>query len=195
MTKAYKGEPVVIPEVHESRKIEVSAAWLSKKFDCSLGHITSKGGCAGMCCVTDHYWPPRSGNAGAGPCAWLGAKGCTMAWDDKPITCNLYPLVINSHNKLVLHHRAQFKTSVCKGACGKDALLIDSCEAGLVSIFGKEQFDRVRADVVAGKDSYFIASPEVVTAIERGAVWEKFNIIPEPMSKFASLFSEDERKK
>lgn len=185
----------VFPVSHEPRKIGVSAAWLSKKFNCTLKHILAEDGCGGKCCNHPKFWPPRSGNNGLGPCDWLGPQGCTMAWDDKPVVCNLYPLVINDSDKIVLHHRSQFHTSVCKAACGSGEMLIDSTASGLISVFGKEQYDRVRADIVAGKDSYFIATPEIATAIDRDRIWEANCLPPEPMSKFAHNFTDEEKSK
>lgn len=184
---------IELPVVHEQRKIWISAAWASKKFNCTVSHILDPQGCGGGCCTNPKFWPPSSGNSKG--CSWLGESGCTMAWDDKPYICNLYPLVLNKSDKIVLHHRSQFPTSTCKKACGSGPLLIDACASGLISIFGEPQYKRVRADVASGKDSYFITSPEIATAIERELVWEKHNISPRPMSEFAHLFTEEERKK
>lgn len=194
---SYKGllSSLELPVVREPRKIEISAAWASKRFNCTVEHILAPGGCGGGCCTNDKFWPPRSGLPDKAACPWLGDKGCTMAWDDKPYTCNLYPLVMNKSNKIVLHHRSQFASSACKGACGSGPMLIDACASGLISIFGKSQYDRVRADIAEGRDSYFVASPEIATAMDRDLIWEKHNIPPRPMSEFAHLFSDEERKK
>lgn len=157
----------------------VSAGWLSKPFDCSLGHILSS--CNGSCCNGEIHWPSKAfGNK----CGFLGEHGCVLSEKDKPISCMLFPIVLNRSNSLILFHRSMFKKGMCKGAFGKGQMLIDSQEAGLVYAFGREQFDRVRNDVINGKDSYFIVPEWVSIELEREAYYENRCIKPKPRATY-----------
>lgn len=66
------------------------------------------------------------------------------------------------------------------GNHGVGPLLIDVLEASLVRLFGRAQYDRVRADVVAGKDSYFNVPPAVLAAYEQEEAWAAANAVPQP---------------
>ena len=157
----------------------VSAAWLSKPFDCTLPHILEH--CHGRCCEGTVFWPSK---AFGDRCGFLGPNGCVLAEDDKPVTCMLFPIVPNKDNRLIMFHRSMFKKGMCRGAFKKGPPLIDSQRAGLVYVFGQAQYDRVRAAVMAGRDSYFSCPQEMHQELLREAALENTNIKPIPRSQY-----------
>lgn len=157
----------------------VSAKWLSKPHECNLAGILAR--CGGGCCRSPSFWPPVSGARRDGAhvlCDWLGPQGCRLPAEDKPVTCLLYPAILNDHDKLILHHRTTFANSVCKGNHGNGPPLIDALGDNLVELFGPAQYARVRADVLAGRDSFFDVPPAVVAAKAREAAEEAARQVP-----------------
>jgi hypothetical protein len=112
----------------------------------------------------------------------LGPDGCTFSVDDKPVTCALYPLTVNRAGTLILHHKAMMPTSPCKDAYRNGPMLVDALRDHLVSLFGPDQVARVRADVVAGRDSFFDVPPAVAAAWVRERDLAAGNMPPEPRS-------------
>jgi hypothetical protein len=160
----------------------VSAAFLTKKHNCTLAGITAR--CGGACCYGPTFWPGRvSSTTEHKACPRLGDKGCTFSDNDKPVTCHIYPLRLNKNNKLVLHHRAMFPTGICKGNFGNGPMLVDAMRNNLIALFGEAQYTRVRADVIAGKDSYFEVPPAVFAAYEAEFALELANKPPVPRSQ------------
>jgi hypothetical protein len=151
----------------------MSAAWAVKKFNCTVSHIIEPGGCGGVCCRHKTTWPAKAypGNV----CEHLGDHGCSLSAEDKPASCQLYPFIFNSTGKLVMHDKAQLPTSFCKGAAGSGPMLIDAMRGGLVNLFGQEQFDQARADVIEGRDAMFFPSREVASAFAREREEESAN--------------------
>lgn len=158
----------------------VSAAWSRRAHECTLAGIKAR--CGGGCCYGPSYWPARSYPAGAagGPCGHLGPNGCDLSGDDRPVTCLLYPLRLNKAGMLVLHHRTTTATSVCKGNHGQGPALIEAMAYSLTSLFGAVQYERVRAAVMAGADSYFDVPPEVLRSYELELAQEAANEQPIP---------------
>jgi hypothetical protein len=165
----------------EPTQWRVSAAWATKPYECTLRGIMTR--CGGHCCHSKVFWPPTSGNQGGpGGCHWLGAEGCLLGPDKRPVTCLIYPLKLNKAGTLVIHHKAVVNKTLCSGNYGApDApMLIDAIAEHMVALFGQQQYDRVRADVVAGRDSYFDVPPHVLAAYEQEERWAAANEIPRP---------------
>ena len=157
----------------------VSAAWLAKQHDCTPRGIADR--CGGGCCTNVNYWPPSTGT-GAG-CPYLGGPdnpGCTLSAADRPVTCLLSPLLVNANGTIVLHARATTGHGVCKGNFGRGPMLIDALQGQLTALFGPDAVARVRADVVAGRDSYFDVPADVLAAYEREHRWALGNVLPVP---------------
>lgn len=174
-----------LPGVAPSRW-KVSAAWGRRAHECSLAGILRR--CHGGCCRTASFWPPSAfqrPDADPVPCGRLGAGGCTFAADDKPVTCHLYPLMLNENGTLILHHRTTFQNGVCKGNHGEGPPIIVALADNLVHLFGRDQYERVRTDVLAGRDSFFDPPPAVVAALVREHAWAATNAPPEPRSAFS----------
>lgn len=164
----------------EAPRWRVSAAWLRRQHDCTLAGILGR--CGAACC-TSGFWPPAAYHAGEpGPCGMLGPRGCTFAPADKPVTCHLYPLRVRN-GLLGLHHRATYERGVCKGNHGRGPMLIDALRANLTELFGEEQYERVRAELLAGHDSYFEVPPQVLAAYEREEQWASALTPPRPRSQ------------
>jgi hypothetical protein len=161
-------------DVHETWKI--SAAWLARHHECNLSGILAR--CGGSCCRTPSYWPPKVGRDSV--CPLLGEKGCTLG-DRRPVTCQLYPLVVNAHGTLVLHHRTTTKGSCCKGNHGHGPKLIDALGESLLRIFGAEAYSRIRGSVLAGRDCYESPLPWAIRAMRRERAWEVAGLPPEPL--------------
>lgn len=173
--------PAADPEpAPAAQRIKVSAAWLSRKHDCTLAGIHAR--CNGGCCYGNAFWPGKSGARempdGRRACDHLGPAGCVLPPADKPVTCLLYPLMINNHGTVVLHHRATFGTGVCKGNHGNGPPVVDALRDNLTELFGAEQYARVRADVLAGRDSWLDVPPAVAAARAREVIEEAENRVP-----------------
>lgn len=155
----------------------VSAAWLAKPHDCTLRGIMAR--CGAACCKGTTYWPPRTGGD-TGHCPHLGPGGCQYTPADRPVTCLLYPLVLNASGTLVLHSRATTQRGICKGNHGRGEPLVVVLEAPLVALFGAAQYARVRAAVLAGTDSYFVVPAAVAQAYAAEQAMAAANVVPPP---------------
>lgn len=82
------------------------------------------------------------------------------------MVCSLYPLRIVK-GTLVLYIRATYPKGHCAGNHGKGPLIIDALRSSLVALFGQDQYDRVRHDVINGKNSFFTPSKELNARILR----------------------------
>jgi hypothetical protein len=164
---------------------KASAAWLTKRWNCTSAFITSSNGC-GSCCKgkIEGYWPPRSIYPGESEprCHYFGRNGCTLSLRDKPVGCMLTPLTLNKSRTLVIMHRLQFRTSMCKGACGTGPMLIDALKPGLIELFGIEQWKRVRRDIMDGHDSFFYLPPQTRREFERELMAQAKGATPLPRS-------------
>lgn len=163
---------------------KVSAAWLGKSHDCTLPGILAR--CHGGCCTSPpgrNYWPAMASGRADHACHYLGAQGCTLPLIDKPITCLLYPVRVNTKRTMILHYRTTVSTSVCAGNHGQGPPLIVAMEDSLVAVFGRDQYDRVQRDVLAGADSYFVVTTAVRQAIADEETWEQKNVVPLPRSR------------
>lgn len=174
------------PPRDRAERWKVSGAWLRKRWDCTSAFITSRHGC-GSCCKgkVAGYWPPRRVYPGetVARCYYLGPEGCTLSLNDKPIGCILTPLTLNHNRTLVVMHRLQFENSMCRGACGTGPPLIDALKDGLQALFGAEQWQRVRKEVMDGQDSEFHLPPVRRREYDRELAAEAKNEIPVPRSR------------
>jgi site-specific DNA-adenine methylase len=164
--------------VGKGHKLKLSAAWASKRLDCTEDGITRDGGCGGRCCNSKSFWPPVAGKVD-GACDLLGDKGCTLKTADKPVGCLLYPLKLNkTGTTIVLHHRAP--NGLCKPNMGKGPMLIEAMAGGLATLLGKSVADDLVAAVKAGKDPELELPDEVVDAMRVEARWEAKGLVPRP---------------
>jgi hypothetical protein len=69
---------------------------------------------------------------------------------------------------------------VCRGNHGVGPPLIEALEPALVELFGREQYERARADVLAGRDGRFAPPVEVVVAARREQDWAVLDEPPRP---------------
>lgn len=159
---------------------KISAAWASKRIDCTVEGITRKGGCAGDCCTpgpSAHRWPPKAGDRKDG-CDYLGDQGCTMPMEDRPVTCLLYPLRLNDSQTLVMHNRAL--TSCCKPNYRKGPMIIEAMRPQLAALFGPDAVEHIIADVAAGRDTVVEVPEDLLEAMKLEEVWEEQNALPQP---------------
>ncbi len=155
----------------------VSWKWTIKKLDCTLSGIQKR--CRGGCCYKSHSggWPRVRTDD---PCHYLGAQGCTFAAEDKPLSCQLYPMRLNKNLTLVVHARAFLKGRPCRPNFNLGPPIIVALEDNLVPVFGHEQYDRVRASILTERDSYFEVSELIQAQWEREAGWTMDNMHPRP---------------
>jgi hypothetical protein len=147
---------------------------LSAPHECTLEGILAR--CGGSCCKSAVFWPSRTFETNI--CGNLGPEGCRLAPTDKPITCLLYPIRLVRGEMLLLHHRARFGKGICKGNHGQGPPLIDALRGNLVTLFGEEQVDRVRADVMAGRQSWVEPSDDLVRQLAAEEQAEEANEHP-----------------
>ena len=136
--------------------------WLTRRHDCTLAGIQKR--CGGKCCTSDKFWPPSA--YAPKSCEHLGVHGCTLTQEARPVVCSLYPLRVVK-GTLVLYIRSTYPKGLCAGNHGKGPLIIDALKSSLVALFGQEQYDRVRNDMLEGRNSFFQPSPELAKRIER----------------------------
>lgn len=156
-----------------------SAKWLARRHDCTLQGILAR--CGGGCCTagkSGSYWPGRSGPEGR--CVHLGPGGCRLILAARPVTCLLYPLVVNSSDTIVLHHRTVALSSICCGAHGKGPKVVEALRGGLETLIGPRGYQELRASVAAGRDYAVFVDPKIVRALEQEGVWADLNRAPEP---------------
>ena len=157
-----------------------SAKWLATRHDCTLDGILAR--CGGGCCTSGPggtYWPAKAyGDAPMTPCGHLGADGCSMAPDQRPIKCLLYPLVVNDQGTVVRHFRAGLATSVCKGNAGQGPMLVDALAASLVALLGPAGYWRLRQHVLAGTDVTLELPADVARAYQEELQLEAANLPP-----------------
>ena len=158
-------------------RLKFSAKSLLRKVQCTVEGIIKH--CDGRCCKGDAFWPSKASakhdSTGLRICHYLEATGCSLPQDEKPITCRLYPLVINSNNTVIVHFRAP---SFCKGNIGEGEPLIDSMRECLVSIFGQQTYDIIRNGVQHGVDVYVDVPNEIREQLAKEAGQEKNMVIP-----------------
>ena len=177
-------EPAPAPAIEApGRTIRISAKWAAHHIDCTVEGITRAGGCAARCCYGPTYWPGRSGGRADNACAHLGPAGCTLGPADKPVTCHLYPFMLNESGTLVVHHRAS--VACCKPNVGRGPMIIEAAAPGFVALVGQDETDRIIESVRAGVDPVVTLPADVVAALEREAGWAEDNTIPVPRSHFA----------
>lgn len=152
---------------------KISAAWASKRMDCTLHGITRPGGCGGACCKSQAFWPPMSGE---NACPKLGPKGCTFEQADMPITCLLYPLRENKSGLLVVHHRAI--TGHCKSNYKQGPTIIESMRTELGVMFGSEETERIIGEILAGRDAIVDVPNHIVRSMKIESEWEQANLPP-----------------
>lgn len=165
----------------EPARWRVSWRWATKRHECTLAGVLKR--CGGRCCKSPSFWPPTSGGREDHGCFWLGPQGCTLSPEDKPVVCHLYPLKVNKSGTLILHRAAAL--ALCLGNHGQGPMILDALRPSLELLFGAEQFERVRADVLAERDSWFDVPPAVLAAAEREEAWAAANTIPRPRSEGA----------
>jgi len=185
---------------NEIRVWKVSAAWARRRHECNLEGITKR--CGGMCCSSPSFWPPRAfqepevvnygrvvGN-GVGlkrlgqSCGFLSDRGCTLDSSRRPVTCLLYPFTLNSRDTLVGHNRITTRRGICKGNHNNGPMIIDVIRDNLIALFGAEQVDRVRADIVEGRDSYFEVPESVHRQLMQEKEWDEENVRPVPRDEY-----------
>lgn len=139
--------------------ITVSAAWATKEVACTFEYIQSN--CKG-CCTGKNFWNPVQDGTS---CDHLKENGCEFEAETRPINCLLYPFIINKKNRLVFHGRALIH--YCGPNYGVGGMTIwEQQKTNLTALFGKEQYERVQADISEGKDSWVEATPDFFVQLE-----------------------------
>lgn len=163
---------------------EISANWAKHHLNCTLDGIKSV--CGGMCCKSQTFWPPASGHRlGHDGCVHLGPNGCQLG-ADRPVTCHMYPLKVNSAGKWVMHHRITQGPRHMHCGANYDAgpMIIEAIYPSLVTLFGKAQADGAVEDVKNGINPILSVPPSVAAALEREEKWALENVPPEPRSAY-----------
>jgi len=179
----------------------VSAKWATRQHECNLAGIRTR--CGGMCCSSPAFWPPRAFrdvtterfgeliHNGAGlarigtACGYLTDSGCKFDPKNRPVTCLLYPLMLNKYSTLVGHVRITTSRGLCRGNHNHGPMIIDVLRENLSALFGYDQVMRVRADIVEKHiDSYFIVPDAVVRQYALEQLWERENVKPLPRTEY-----------
>lgn len=159
----------------------ISAASAIRHHDCTIRGIQSR--CGASCCKIGSYWPPSSGRPlGLDSCPALTPNGCRFGID-RPLTCHLYPLILNPSGKWVLHNRATYQKGLCKGAHNEGPRIIDLLGDSLVRLFGTGAALSIRAEVLSGRDPYFMPPIEIVEAYKNELALEASMLPPQPIPR------------
>lgn len=178
----------------EKTRWRISAKWATRRHECNPAGIQSR--CKGMCCSSPAFWPPKAYTIADHPkfeskvlngigikvlgrsCGHLKESGCDFTVDERPVTCLLYPFVLNSNGTLVCHNRITTAKGICKGNHNNGPMIVDVIRSNLIALFGESQVDRVRADVVVGRDSYFDVPEDVARQYQQEHEWAEENVKP-----------------
>lgn len=158
----------------------ISAKWATKKLDCTLQGIIHR--CHGGCCYSRKgaYWPARAHSPIDGPCYWLGDRGCKLQRMDRPLTCLMYPLVLNASNMWVMHYRG--RRGCCAANVDKGPMLIDVMATNLTVIFGEDLASEIREFVLSGRNPEFVVADAIADHWMHEQTLIAADRIPEPRS-------------
>jgi hypothetical protein len=143
----------------------LSAKWAQHSIDCTVSGIVTK--CHGPCCRRP-YWP-ASGTDGD-DCKYLGGRGCTLPWEDRPVTCLLYPFTVRN-NKVVLHGRALI--APCKPCKGTGPPIIESLRKSFTILFGEVIYANMVRYTKEGRDTHFKVPDWVWERHEKEQAWKE----------------------
>jgi hypothetical protein len=172
-------EEAILPD-REPLVWRISAKWAAKALDCTLQGIVHR--CHGGCCYSRKgaYWPARAHNPIDGPCFWLGDRGCKLQRTDRPLTCLMYPLVLNASNMWVMHYRG--RRGCCAANVDKGPMLIDAMADNLIVIFGEQLASEIRKDVRRGRNPEFVVADSVAVQWVHEQTLIAADTIPQPRS-------------
>jgi hypothetical protein len=144
-----------------------SAKWLLKKLNCNIDI------CHGKCCTGAIFWPSKTSKRPDFLCEHLGDNGCNLLMSQRPITCLLYPLIVRN-GTVVLHFRCN---SYCKKNYGQGESIIDSLKSCFITLFGDEEYKKLKCSVDKGID-YFMDIENIVVRYQEEKKLELNNLPP-----------------
>ena len=141
---------------------KISHKFANKIIDCSAEGISR---CKGKCCLGFGFWPGDAGKDNK--CTYLGDSGCILPAEKRPITCLLFPFVLNRNNTLVLWGRTFLPNSRCYQNCGKgDKSIISLFDWSFSVLFGDETTEKILLGVKKERDVSFQVSDTLVKLFE-----------------------------
>jgi len=161
---------------------KLSSKWASHHLDCTLQGITRPGGCHAGCCTaaSGNFWPARA-NPVPRPdqgCFYLGSAGCTLSLEDRPVTCLLYPLMINHNGTIIFHQRALFPHMPCGPNNGRGPMVIEALAVPLSSLLGREVYHSMLMAVQRGEDIVIDVPPEIAEILDIEHREAEQNLLP-----------------
>jgi len=142
---------------------------LSRNFALKIINCTEKGiieNCHGKCCLGNSFWPGMASTNQR--CIHLGDKGCVLPKEKRPVTCLLFPFVLNKYNTLVLFGRTFLKGSRCSANCNNGTKsIIENQREYFEILFGKEEVDKLFRNLSMGKDPIIVVPKEIVNRLEQ----------------------------
>lgn len=155
---------------------KLSAKWFSNCIDCTPHGIVNR--CHGVCC-TKKFWPGKAQPQESGYCYYHNPnKGCSLEMQERPITCLLYPFVVNKHDTIVRHFRAGVKGVSCYPN-------IDETNTPLHTLF-KPTFNYLFgkayniSKLSEGLDLIIVVPKWLEQALSNEYIMEKTNTLPPP---------------
>jgi len=154
--------------------------WGSKVINCAPEGIPR---CKGICCHGPHFWPARANKNDPTKCLYLSETGCIFDIKDRPITCLLFPFVLNSNNTLCLYGRATCWT--CKGNYKiGNATITTTLYNHLYYLFGGMIYGRMVEAICTQRDIYFTPPQWVLESLKREKYLQEKNLIPSRRSMY-----------
>ncbi len=116
--------------------------------------------CKGKCCKGPTFWPGRASDDGE--CINLYPSGCQIPIQNRPITCLLYPLVLNKNNTIIRHFRCR---AICKTNCELGKPIIEELFWCFSSLFGNDQASYLKQEILKGKDTILLVPKDIVLSL------------------------------
>jgi hypothetical protein len=165
----------------------LSARWGRHRILCTRAGIEN--GCQGACCRRQSFWPAKAGRNEEG-CDFLGKAGCSLIPHARPVTCLLYPFVLNDHAMLVLHGRVpimKHNVSPCQGCYGEGPMIVEANQHAFATLFGAAVAQSIIDQVKAGIDPEFDVPESVHRAYAIELELEGQNLVPIPRTALFPL--------
>lgn len=166
---------------------KASAAWLSKRINCTLEGILTQ--CHG-CCESKFYPCTIPEQNVYNHCFWLGDKGCKLNMDEEPVLCMLYPIIFNDNHTMILFARSLFQSCKKTYKQGEKSILENQSNQ-IIHIFGQEFYDLMYKSIIVNqKDFYFEMPRYVLACIAIENLLETMHEIPMKRTEYEKRFPE-----
>jgi len=149
---------------------KLSRNWAMHILDC----CTDKGiqRCKGACCFGNGFWPGSASKSNI--CEFLGGKGCILPVNDRPVTCRLFPFVLNTNNTLVVNMRALMNGRCSPNHNKGNHTILECQEISFISLFGEYEWKKMLENIKKG-DTFIKVPMNIILELKREKELIKYN--------------------